>query len=257
VDFAYAGGQLHVDGRDEDGAGLFDWIDVNRDGDTNDIVSIDEGICSYSGTIYDDDLRAVLSQLSPAKTTIVAEQCFSGGLVEDLSSTNRVICTATIEDAVSYGNIFIRGFVAALHGQNEYGYPVDADTDGNGAVSMLEAFNYAAANDYYDEIPQYDDSGDGIPHTDPVPAAGDGTFGASTYLCPPPICTLTGMSLSNGVVRFVLNGNVASSYVVQVSSNLVSWLPFSTNSIPVGGWVLIADQNPPLHPRRFYRAVRQ
>jgi hypothetical protein len=78
--------------------------------------------------------------------------------------------------------LFIRGFVAALHGKNEYGNPVDADTNGNGYVSMLEAFNYAAGNDYYDEIPQYDDNGDGLSHTDPVPAGGDGTLGCNTYL---------------------------------------------------------------------------
>jgi hypothetical protein len=157
-------------------------MDVNQDGDTNDIVSVDEAVSSPNGRIYDDDLRAMLTQLSAAKITIVAEPCFSGGLVEDLSATNRIICTATIEDALSYGNLFIRGFVAALHGQDEYGSTVNADTDGNGAVSMLEAFNYAAANDYYDEIPQYDDNGDGISHAGPVPVGPEGLFGANTYL---------------------------------------------------------------------------
>jgi hypothetical protein len=47
---------------------------------------------------------------------------------------------------------------------------------------MLEAFNYAAVNDYYNEIPQYDDNGDGLSHTDPVPDGGDGTLGCNTYL---------------------------------------------------------------------------
>jgi hypothetical protein len=47
---------------------------------------------------------------------------------------------------------------------------------------MLEAFNYAAGSDYNDEIPQYDDNGDGISHTDPVPAEGDGRLGCRTYL---------------------------------------------------------------------------
>ncbi len=52
----------------------------------------------------------------------------------------------------------------------------------NGYVSMLEAFNYAAGNDFFDEIPQYDDNGDGLSHTNPVPAGGDGTLGCNTYL---------------------------------------------------------------------------
>jgi hypothetical protein len=47
---------------------------------------------------------------------------------------------------------------------------------------MLEAFNYAAYNDFLDEIPQYDDNGDGLSHTDPVPAGGDGALGCNTYL---------------------------------------------------------------------------
>lgn len=182
IDLGYTGGDPVVDGCDEDNAGLFDWMDVNQDGDTLDIVSVDEAICLYSGNLYDDELAELVNFLSAARITIVAEPCFSGGIVEDLTSPNRVICTAAIEESVSYGNVFIRGFVAALHWQNEYGSPVDADTNGNGYVSMLEAFNYAAGNDYLSEIPQYDDNGDGLSHTDPVPDGGDGTLGCNTYL---------------------------------------------------------------------------
>jgi formylglycine-generating enzyme required for sulfatase activity len=65
---------------------------------------------------------------------------------------------------------------------------------------------------------------------------------------------LTGMSLSNGVFRFVLNGPVGSTYVIQVSSNLVNWLPLVTNVIPASGSVPITD--PVIGPAtRFYRAV--
>jgi len=182
IDLGYAGGEPHVDGRDEDNAGLFDWMDVNQDGDINDIVSVDESIQLAAGDIYDDDMADLVNQLSVAKITVVALPCFSGGLVEDLTSPTRVICAATIEEAVSWGNAFIRSFVAALHGKDEYGNTVNADTNQNGFISMLEAFNYAAKNDYYDEIPQYDDNGDGVSHTDPVPAEGDGTLGCQTHL---------------------------------------------------------------------------
>ena len=194
IDLGYAGGEPHVDGRDEDNAGLFDWMDVNQDGDTNDIVSVDESIQLAAGDIYDDELAALVNQLSAAKVTVVAEQCFSGGLIEDLASPTRVICAATIEEAVSWGNLFIRNFVAALHGKDEYGNAVNADTNQNSFVSMLEAFNYAARNDYYDEIPQYDDNGDGVSNTDPVPAGGDGTLGCQTYLVEHTIGNLDGDS---------------------------------------------------------------
>jgi hypothetical protein len=83
---------------------------------------------------------------------------------------------------VSWGNLFIRSFTAALHGQDEWQTAVNADTNGDGAVSMLEAFNYAAVNDYLDETPQYDDNGDGTSHAATVPAAGDGSLGETTFL---------------------------------------------------------------------------
>ena len=68
---------------------------------------------------------------------------------------------------------------------------------------------------------------------------------------------LTAMSLSNGVFRFVLNGSVGSNYVIQVSSNLVNWLPLSTNIVPAGGSVTITDSSMSTLPRRFYRAIPQ
>jgi len=184
IDLAYAGAEPQVDGRDEDGEGLFDWLDVNGDGDTNDIISIDESIYLAAGEIYDDELADLIDQLSVARITVAALPCFSGGLVDDLSGPGRVVCTATIEEAVSWGDVFFRGFVAALHGKDEYGASVNADTNGNGHISMLEAFNYSSGHDYYDEIPQYDDNGDGLSNTDPVPAGGDGRLGCQTYLTP-------------------------------------------------------------------------
>lgn len=183
IDLAYAGGIPEIDGRDEDNAGLFDWMDVNMDGDTEDTVSIDELVCLYIDELSDDDLAMFVDRLSVAKITTVAMPCYSGGLIEDLSAANHGISTATTEEDASSGNGFIRDFTAALHGFDQYGIPVDADADENGYVSMTEAFNYAAPRNSYLHIPQYDDNGDGIPQEAPVPAGGDGTFGASTYLC--------------------------------------------------------------------------
>lgn len=70
---------------------------------------------------------------------------------------------------------------------------------------------------------------------------------------PPPL--LSGMTLSNGLFRFVLNGSVGSIYAIQISSNLVNWSTISTNTIPLGGFVLIIDSSMTNQPRRFYRAV--
>jgi hypothetical protein len=63
--------------------------------------------------------------------------------------------------------------------------------------------------------------------------------------------------MSNKLFNFTLNGMVGSNYVVQASSNLSSWWPISTSSIPEGGSVFITDQGMTNQPRRFYRTVLQ
>lgn len=183
IDLGYTGGEPVADGCDDGNDGLFDWMDVNQDGDLLDMVSVDEGLVVFGDEIWDDLLAEQYAKLSAGRITTVALPCFSGGLVEDLSAPDRVIATATVEEAVSWGDGFIRNFTAAMHGRDQYGNSVDADADASGYVDMVEAFNYAALNDHADEIPQYDDNGDGTSHTDPVPTGGDGALGAGTHFC--------------------------------------------------------------------------
>lgn len=66
---------------------------------------------------------------------------------------------------------------------------------------------------------------------------------------------LTGMTLSNGVFHFTLNGPVGNSYVIQVSTNMVNWLPLFPVTIPVSGSTNIAGDNMSTQPCRYYRAV--
>jgi PKD repeat protein len=183
IDLGYTGGDPVADGCDDENDGLFNWMDANQDGDLLDMVSVDEGLVVHADEIWDDFLAEQYDRLSADRIVTMALPCFSGGLVEDLSAPGRVIATATIEEAISWGDGFIRNFTAAMHGRDQHGNPVDADTDASGYVDMVEAFNYAAVNDHADEIPQYDDNGDGISHTDPIPAGGDGVLGAGTYFC--------------------------------------------------------------------------
>jgi hypothetical protein len=49
-------------------------------------------------------------------------------------------------------------------------------------VSLAETFQFSAQYDNYNEVPQYDDNGDGISNPYPIPAGGDGDFGATVYL---------------------------------------------------------------------------
>jgi len=73
-------------------------------------------------------------------------------------------------------------------------------------------------------------------------------------LLPPPN-QLTGVSFGNSLFSFILNGQVGSNYVILVSADLIRWTPFSTNTIPPGGSVIITDPAPGNQPARFYRAV--
>jgi len=182
IDINYDPDNLEVDGTDLDNQGLFDGIDVNDDGDVNDWVSIDEKICLSSADMLDDEMAIFLDRMDANVISIFMEQCFSGGFIDDLSASNRVISTATEEETVSWGNLFVELFTSAFHRATRWGVPVDADHNHNGHISMMEAFNHAAGNDYYDEIPQYDDNGDSVSHPYPIPQSGDGNWGAITYL---------------------------------------------------------------------------
>ena len=59
---------------------------------------------------------------------------------------------------------------------------MNADSNSDGKISMVEAFNYALMKDSADENPQYEDNGDGVSRNVPIPFGGDGTFGETAFL---------------------------------------------------------------------------
>ena len=73
-------------------------------------------------------------------------------------------------------------FTCALNGATYDGKPVNADTNGDGHVSLLEAFLYAQAQDKEMEHPMMDDSGDGIGTSTPSAGSGHGRLAANTWL---------------------------------------------------------------------------
>jgi hypothetical protein len=207
-----------IDGTDEDADARFDWMDVNEDGDLDDWVSIDEEIAVLAERVSDDRLADLVDQVGAGTISVFMLPCYSGGFIDDLSAPNRVISTAADELSSSYGNVFADLFTEAFHRFTRYGTPVDADADGSGQVSMLEAFNYAAGNDYMNEIPQYDDNGDRISHPYPIPSGGDGYFGAAVYFQQPAWTGQVGVDIrpKNTMNRIDLRGR--SSVVVAVVS---------------------------------------
>jgi hypothetical protein len=65
--------------------------------------------------------------------------------------------------------------------------------------------------------------------------------------------TLSAAAVSGGNFLFTLNGS-AGSYVIQASSNLVTWLPLSTNTVGGSGSVSVTNAVGS-NPHRFFRAV--
>ena len=62
------------------------------------------------------------------------------------------------------------------------------------------------------------------------------------------------LSLTNGVVNLQFSGSDAFSYVLQESTDLVNWIPISTNS-PVQGSFNVSLPSAPNSPETFYRSV--
>jgi len=129
------------------------------------------------------------------RRVFVMQQCFSGGFIDDLSNTNTVIVTAArgdetahrvdTENEVVNGITYHHGeflyyFESALNWVTPQGTAVNADDDGNGYVSILEAFNYVTSHENRPETPQLDDDGNGLSQQNND--IDDGDFAGSTFL---------------------------------------------------------------------------
>lgn len=139
----------------------------------------------------DSEFGAAVNQVTRYGTMIIQmEQCFSGGFIDDLTAPGRVIVSACNATQSSWAmppnytwNWFTYFWLAALTGTRPDGAgAVNADTNGDGKVSMVEAFNFARTMDKGNEIPHYEDNGAVPAHSGSIPAGGDGAVGAATFL---------------------------------------------------------------------------
>lgn len=130
------------------------------------------------------ELAALLAPLDAARTVVVNAASASGGFIAPLSAEGRVVITATRSPAESEATRFGGHFVRALSGG-------DADTDKDGRVSMLEAWEYTrqeVAREYADagqlatEHALLDDDGDGVGSMEP--GGSDGALAARIALAP-------------------------------------------------------------------------
>jgi hypothetical protein len=165
--------------------------DLNGDGDKNDSVNFDETLSLWYETMTDDEFVTEVNKItSYGKIIIQMKQCFSGGFVHDLVGPRRIVMSSSgayepswSEDTTGNFGEFTYWYISALRGTKvDTGAAVNADANGDGKVSILEAYNFARTNDNRPETPQFDDSGALPVRAGAVPAGDDGTLAAATFL---------------------------------------------------------------------------
>ena len=123
------------------------------------------GMCLWNTTLltptqFTNMLRGIKGNIN-----IMMEQCFSGCFINPLATLDQNITIATAAHRGEYSwscgevgsllNDFSYRWSCAVSGVDLSGNKVNADADGDGFVSMEEAFLYAEQHDYSKEHPQY------------------------------------------------------------------------------------------------------
>ncbi len=130
------------------------------------------------------DLARILYAIPSQHFVIVNTTTCSGASLPVLARKGSIVLTATKSGYEKNQTHLAEYFIEALEAGN-------ADTDKNGRISVLEAFNYASlkVGEYYTreghlqtEHPVLDDNGDAQAHDRPSPDNGDGLLARTTYL---------------------------------------------------------------------------
>lgn len=101
--------------------------------------------------LYPEELAAYLEPIDAGFISIVMGQCYSGGFIEALKDTNRIIATACSATEMSFRsttvpfNEFLYHWTSALNGYDAFGNEVD----GGEALQIVDAQLYAAKHDFY------------------------------------------------------------------------------------------------------------
>jgi len=118
--------------------------------------------------IADQEFAALTKNIRCSEAIYVMEQCFSGGMMDDIlgaqtypcSNPKVCIMTAANFNEPSWGcdtegeyDEYVYHWVSAVNGKTPAGAAVNADSNGDGKVSMKEAHEYAKNNDSRNEHP--------------------------------------------------------------------------------------------------------
>ena len=129
-----------------------------------------------------EEYAEMLGGLKAKRVVVFQMASASGEFIKPLAGPGRVVVTATRNGQEQNATRFPEQFIAALSAR-------DADTDQNGRVSVLEAFDYASrltaeqykrAGRLATEHALIEDSGDGVGHASAE--GGDGAIARTTYL---------------------------------------------------------------------------
>ena len=113
------------------------------------------------GRLYATHLVQLLEAFHVESMCLCLGLCHSGGFIDELRRENRVIATSCAESEESWActdrpyDEFVYHWTCAVAGHDPEDNAVCADTDGDGYVSMAEAFDYASQHDRRQETPQY------------------------------------------------------------------------------------------------------
>jgi hypothetical protein len=119
--------------------------------------------------LTDDHFADLLENLSVHEIVCTFEPCFSGGFLDDVVVPPGPIAASSAcrhdEYSWAMSNLeydeYVFHWTAAVKGEDAYGDPVDADFNGDGKITMDEAYEYAVEMDEADESPQYGDYPEG------------------------------------------------------------------------------------------------
>jgi hypothetical protein len=187
---------------------IADLSETTRPGDVVVVMLVGHGTARERKALFNipgpdlsaDELAEALEPLSNRTLAVVNTTPASASYVEALSAPGRIVITATAAKAENqhtrFGGQFVTAFAKAA-----------ADSNKDGSVSFLEAFNHARRETerayeregrLLTEHAQLDDNGDGIGTRVPERDSADGALAATVHLGAAPTGTATGVSLDQG-----------------------------------------------------------
>jgi len=107
------------------------------------------------------ELATMVGQCRPATMNILLGQCHAGAFVAPLQGDGRIITAACAADQMSWSckerpyDEFVYYWTCAIAQHDEQGQPVSSDADGDGLVTMQEAYDYACLHDLRPETPSF------------------------------------------------------------------------------------------------------